>query len=75
MKLGCAHRGSGFAAMGLGFAHRGFAAMGLGFAHCGSVFFFFLVVGFAHSHALQRWWCRQWFVVEVCVHSGCWYVV
>ena len=51
--------------------------VGLGFARCGLVFFiiyfyFFLVVGFAHSHALQWWWCRQWVVVGVCVHSGCW---
>ena len=28
-KLGCAHRGSGFAAVGLGFTRRGFVAMGL----------------------------------------------
>ena len=35
------------------------------------VFFFFLVVGFAHSHALQWWWCRQWVMVGVCVCSGC----
>ena len=38
--------------VGLGFARRRFAAMGLGFGHCGLVFFFFLVVGFAHGHAL-----------------------
>ena len=52
MKSGCVHRGSGFAVVGLGFTPRGFAAMGLGFARCGSVFFSFLVVGFAHGHAL-----------------------
>ena len=70
MKSGCAHRGSGFAAMGLGFARHGFAAIGLGFTRCRSFFFFFCwVVGFAHSHALQWWWCRQWVVVGVCVHS------
>ena len=43
MKSGCAHRGSGFAAVDLGFARHGFAAMGLGFACCGSIFFFFFL--------------------------------